>query len=76
MLLTKESRSRLINRFIEQEIRDAKENDGVEVNLSCNLHNGYKGYTNCTDYELIQKALFWLFGEDFDFINEGKKDKK
>jgi DNA-binding phage protein len=67
--LTKEARTRLIECFIDQHIKDAEADGEVETSLRCNLHNGSKGYTYYSDTELIAQALFWQFGEDFEFQN-------
>lgn len=69
-LLTDDTRQLIIEKIIEQNIKDAKENDGIETMAHCDRFNGIKGYTYYTDRELLEVCVFWLFGIDIEW---GKK---
>jgi hypothetical protein len=66
-LFSDNTRDLIIDKIIEQEIKDAKEGDGIETKVHCDSFNGLKGYTNYTDRELLETCIFWLFGIDINW---------
>ncbi len=66
-LLSEDTRHLIIEKMIEQNIKDAKEHDGIETMAHCDRFNGIKGYTNYTDKELLETCVFWLFGIDIEW---------
>jgi len=68
MKLSKESRSELIEAYIEEDIEWCKSNDGLEVNYSCDRHNGWKGYSHWTDEELVERAIEFRYGINVKWV--------
>lgn len=70
MKLNKETRSELIEALIDEDIKYAKEHDGLEVEYACERHNGWKGYSHWTDEELIERAIELHYGIPVKWSNE------
>lgn len=69
-LLTEQSRRDLIEAMLDEDMEYYKKHDGIETNYRCDRHNGgWKGYTNFTDKELLQRVCELHYGlQDIEFI--------
>jgi len=67
MKLTKETREHTINTLIEYHIEHWREEDSLDSELACNMHNGSKGYSHYTDEELLDELVFLKWGFDLQW---------